>query len=46
LNTVLDALQLSYRVTLLSEAIRAVDVRSSDGENAIQLMVSQGVILR
>jgi nicotinamidase/pyrazinamidase len=46
MNTVLDALQLSYRVTLLSEAIRAVDVRSSDGENAIQLMVSQGVILR
>ena len=46
MNTVLDALQLRYRVTLLSEAIRAVDVRPSDGENAIQLMLSQGVVLR
>jgi nicotinamidase/pyrazinamidase len=46
MKTVLDALQLRYRVTLLSEAIRSVDIRSLDGEKAIEQMVSQGVMLR
>jgi len=46
MNTVLDALQLFYRVTLLSEAMRAVNVQAADGENAIQLMVAQGATLR
>lgn len=45
-NTVLDALSLEYRVTLLSEAICAVDVEAADGANAISRMVAQGVVLR
>jgi len=42
LNTVRDALRLGYRVWLLSDAIRAVDVQPGDGLRAEQEMVSLG----
>lgn len=42
LNTVRDALKLGYQVWLLSDAIRAVDVRPGDGQRAEQEMLSLG----
>jgi nicotinamidase/pyrazinamidase len=44
LNTVLDALRLGYRVRLLLDCIRPVDVRSGDGERAIAAMVAAGAV--
>ncbi len=42
LNTVRDALRLGYRVLLLGEAIRAVDVQPGDGQRAEAEMLSLG----
>ncbi len=44
LSTVKDALKLGYRVYLLLDAIRAVDVNPGDGERAIEEMKSLGAI--
>jgi nicotinamidase/pyrazinamidase len=44
LNTVRDALNFHYKVLLLIDAIRAVNVQRQDGENAINEMVQQGAI--
>ena len=44
LGTVKDALKLGYRVYLLLDAIRAVDVNPGDGERAIEEMKSLGAI--
>ena len=42
LNTVRDALRLGYRVLLLGDAIRAVDVQAGDGLIAEEEMVGLG----
>ena len=42
LNTVRDARRLGYEVFVLADAIRAVDVRSGDGQRAEAEMVSLG----
>lgn len=42
LNTVTDGLRLGFRVALLMDAIRAVDVHPGDGEAAINAMLRQG----
>ncbi|NMG46199.1 isochorismatase family protein [Aromatoleum toluvorans] len=42
LNTVRDGLALGYAVTLLTDAIRAVDVAPGDGERAIDEMTRRG----
>lgn len=44
LNTVRDALNLHYSVLLLTDAIRAVNVRPHDGERAITEMIEKGAI--
>lgn len=44
LNTVRDALNYHYKVLLLTDAIRAVNVRRQDGENAINEMIQKGAI--
>ncbi len=44
LNTVRDALNLHYGVLLLTDAIRAVNVRPHDGEQAINEMIEKGAI--
>lgn len=44
LNTVRDALNFHYKVLLLTDAIRAVNVRRQDGENAINEMIQKGAI--
>lgn len=44
LNTVRDALNFHYQVLLLTDAIRAVNVRRQDGENAINEMLQKGAI--
>lgn len=44
LNTVRDALNYHYKVLLLIDAIRAVNVRQQDGENAITEMIQKGAI--
>jgi nicotinamidase/pyrazinamidase len=43
-NTVRDALNFHYQVLLLTDAIRAVNVRRQDGENAINEMLQQGAM--
>jgi len=42
LNTVRDALGLGYKVLLLGDAIRAVDVQPGDGQHAEQEMLKRG----
>jgi len=42
LNTVMDALNLRYKVLLLADAARAVDLEPGDGERAIAKMESAG----
>lgn len=44
-QTVLDALKLGFRVVVLQDAIRGVDVHPGDSEKAIQEMVQAGAIL-
>jgi nicotinamidase/pyrazinamidase len=44
LNTVLDALTLRFKVIVLPEATRAVDVNPGDGERAVAQMVEAGAI--
>ncbi len=44
LNTVRDALDHHYRVLLLTDAIRAVNVRQQNGGNAINEMIQKGAI--
>ncbi len=43
-QTVLDALRLGYRVYLLTDAIRAVDVQPGDGDAAIDEMLRAGAL--
>lgn len=43
LNTVRDAIGLGYKVLLLTDAIRAVDVQPGDGLRAEQEMIKLGV---
>lgn len=45
LNTVNDALRNGYRVYVLKEAIRAVNVRPGDGDKAEQAMTDKGAEL-
>lgn len=42
LNTVLSALDLKYKVYLLVDAIRGVDLKPNDSEEAIKTMISKG----
>ena len=42
LSTVKDALSQGFKVALLLDAIRAVDVRAGDGQAAIAQMIEQG----
>ncbi|QKG80099.1 bifunctional nicotinamidase/pyrazinamidase [Tenuifilum thalassicum] len=42
-NTVLDALKLGFKVSIVSEAIRAVNLNKNDGELAINEMKQKGV---
>jgi len=44
LNTVRDALNYHFKVFLLIDAIRAVNVQKQDGENAINEMIQKGAI--
>lgn len=44
LNTVRDALNYHYKVFLLIDAIRAVNVSRQDGEDAINEMIEKGAI--
>ncbi len=43
-NTVIGGLNLGYVVFLLSDAIRAVDIKRGDGENSIFEMLERGAI--
>jgi nicotinamidase/pyrazinamidase len=45
LHTVLDGLKAGFRVTLLTDAIRAVNVAADDGAKAIAQMASTGAEL-
>jgi nicotinamidase/pyrazinamidase len=45
LNSVNDALALGFRVLLVVDAIRAVDLHAGDGERAIARMVQAGAVL-
>jgi nicotinamidase/pyrazinamidase len=42
-NTVMDLISCGYKVNLLLDAIRAVNVNPEDGQNAIREMISLGV---
>ena len=44
LNTALDALKSGFDVLLLEDAIRAVDVKPSDGERAKEEMRAAGAV--
>jgi nicotinamidase/pyrazinamidase len=46
LATVLDLLKAGYKVVLLTDAIRAVDVKRGDGRRAIKRMVAAGAVLK
>lgn len=45
LNTVKDALESSYQVYVLSDAIRAVNIQPDDGRKAEQEMIAKGAIM-
>ncbi|WP_020561677.1 isochorismatase family protein [Methylosarcina fibrata] len=42
LHSVCDALDLGYRVLLLTDAVRAINAKAQDGEKAIRQMISKG----
>jgi len=44
LNTVRDALSCHYKVLLLTDAIRAVNIQRQDGERAINEMIQKGAV--
>lgn len=44
LNTVLDALAAGFDVLLATEAIRAVNVKTDDGDRALQQMLERGAM--
>jgi len=44
LNTVIDALAAGFEVLLATEAIRAVDVNTGDGEHALARMLDAGAM--
>lgn len=44
LNTVQDALRLGYRVVLLIDCVRAVDVQAGDGARATAAMLAAGAV--
>lgn len=44
-NTVLDALHHGFRVTLLLDAVRGVDLMPGDSESAIREMVTAGAVI-
>lgn len=44
-SSVMDALRLDYRVMLIKDAIRAVNVKPEDGANAMQRMRDAGVAI-
>jgi nicotinamidase/pyrazinamidase len=44
-ETVLDGVRLGYEVEVLSEAIRAVDVRPGDGDRAMERMRAAGATI-
>jgi len=41
-STVLDALQLGFRVVLIKDAIRGVDLKSGDSQRAMEEMIREG----
>lgn len=45
LNTVIDALEKGYKVYLLVDAIKGVDIKPNDSEEAIKKMISKGAEL-
>jgi nicotinamidase/pyrazinamidase len=45
LNTVKDGLKLGYRIFLLCDAVRSVEVRPGDGERALEAMEKLGAVL-
>jgi len=45
MNTVLDALKLGFQVCLLLDAIRAVNIKPEDGQQAIHKMTKQGAMV-
>lgn len=45
LNTVLDLLQAGYRVIVLNDACRAVDVSPNDGHAALERMIARGAVM-
>lgn len=45
LNSASDALALGFRVMVVLDAIRAVDVQPGDGERAVRLMTEAGALL-
>ncbi|MBN1663721.1 MAG: nicotinamidase [Deltaproteobacteria bacterium] len=45
LNTALDLLKAGYRVTVLTDACRAVNVAPHDGEKALEKMIAAGAMM-
>jgi nicotinamidase/pyrazinamidase len=44
LHSVIDALSLGFQVCLLMDAVRAVDARPDDGQDAIKAMLMRGAV--
>ena len=45
-STVLDALSLGFRVVLIKDAIRGVDLKSGDSQRAIEEMIRKGAEIK
>ncbi len=45
-STVLDALRLGFRVVLIKDAIRGVDLKSGDSQRAIEEMIREGAEIK
>jgi len=45
-STVLDALRLGFRVVLIKDAIRGVDLKSGDSQRAIEEMIRKGAEIK